>query len=91
MLEFQQRKKQDFRLFKESKVHLKSETILETNTDYTGIKAIHKNSLLSKNYFKNNSLTKEEKKNNKSISQEVYYVLLLFQFLHNILLFLYFS
>ncbi len=73
-LSFSNGKKHDFRLFKESKVHLKSETILETDTGYTGIKAIHKNSLLPKKRSKNNSLTKEEKKNNKSISKDRIYV-----------------
>lgn len=63
-LSFCNGKKHDFRLFKESKVHIKTDTILETDTGYTGITEIHSNSLIPKKGYKNKSLTKEDKRNN---------------------------
>ncbi|MDE5738114.1 MAG: IS5 family transposase [Oscillospiraceae bacterium] len=67
-------KKHDFRLFKESKVHAGENTQFETDTGYTGITAIHPNSLLPKKNRKNNPLSKEEKRNNRIISRKRIYV-----------------
>ena len=51
-------KKHDFRLFKESGVHAGNDTEFETDTGYTGITAIHPNSILPKKRSKNTPLTK---------------------------------
>ena len=67
-------KKHDFRLFKESKVYVKSDTILQTDTGYTGITAIHPNSLIPKKHYKNKPLTKDDKRNNSIISRQRIYV-----------------
>ena len=68
-LSFCNGKKHDFRLFKESKVHIKTDTILETDTGYTGITEIHSNSLLPKKHYKSKPLTKEDKRNNHIIGR----------------------
>ena len=63
-------KRHDFRIFKESGVRVKSETVLETDTGYQGIAKFHANSLLPKKRTKKNPLTKEDKLNNRAISSE---------------------
>ena len=65
--------KHDFRLFKESGVHVAADTEIETDSGYTGITAIHPNSLLPKKHRKNKSFTKEEKRNNCMISRKRIY------------------
>ncbi len=63
-------KKHDFRLFKESKTHIKSSIKVLTDTAYQGLAKIHTNSELPKKKSKKNPLTKEDKKNNKKLSSE---------------------
>ena len=63
-------KRHDFRLFQESKVHVKPETQLDTDTGYQGIAKIHANSVLPKKRSKKKPLTKEDKAFNRSISSE---------------------
>ena len=72
-LSFCNGKKHDFRLFKESRVHAGDSTEFETDTGYTGITAIHSNSILPKKRRKNTLLTKEEKRNNRIISKKRIY------------------
>ncbi len=72
-LSFCNGKKHDFRLFKESGVHAGDDTEFETDTGYTGITAIHPNSLLPKKRSKNNPLTQEEKRKNQMISRKRIY------------------
>ena len=72
-LSFCNGKKHDFRLFKESGVHADSSTEFETDTGYTGITAIHSNSILPKKRRKNTPLTKEEQRNNRIISKKRIY------------------
>ena len=60
-LSFCNGKKHDFRLFKESEIHAGKHTEFETDTGYTGITAIHPNSILPKKRSKNKPLSKEEK------------------------------
>ena len=62
-LRFYNGKKHDFKLFKESGVHAGKDTKFETDTGYTGITAIHLNSILPKktqqkhaSYQRNNRL-----------------------------------
>ena len=63
-------KRHDFRIFKESRVRVKPETILETDTGYQGIKRLHDNSVLPKKRSKKNPLTAEDKRRNREISSE---------------------
>jgi hypothetical protein len=58
----------DFRLFKESKTHIRKEIQVETDTAFIGITKIHANSILPKKRSKNKPLTKEDKIRNKEIS-----------------------
>ncbi len=61
-------KRHDFRLFKESGVHIHPKSKLLTDTGYQGIHLLHSNSALPKK--KNNPLTKADKKNNRALSSE---------------------
>jgi hypothetical protein len=63
-------KKHDFRLFKESKVRWTEKTCGVTDSGYTGIKKLQKNSRLPKKSSKKKPLTTEEKKQNRAISSE---------------------
>jgi len=63
-------KKHDFRLFKESKVRWTEKTWGVTDSGYTGIKKLQKNSRLPKKSSKKKPLTTEEKKQNRAISSE---------------------
>jgi hypothetical protein len=63
-------KRHDFRLFKESKIKLKSSTRSQTDTGYQGIQKIHQNSEVPKKRNKKNPLTKEDKFFNRIISSE---------------------
>lgn len=63
-------KRHDFRLFKESGVHIHPEIRSLTDTGYQGIQKLHQNSVLPKKKTKKNPLTKEDKKNNRELSSE---------------------
>jgi len=63
-------KKHDFRLFKESKVRWTEKTCGVTDSGYTGIRKLQKNSRLPKKSSKKKPLTREEKKQNREISSE---------------------
>ena len=63
-------KKHDFRLFKESKVRWTEKTFGITDSGYTGIKKLQKNSRLPKKASKKKPLTQEEKMQNREISSE---------------------
>jgi len=63
-------RRHDFRLFKESKVRAKPETIVETDTGFQGIAKIHANSVLPKKRTKKNPLSKEDKRYNRAISSD---------------------
>lgn len=67
---FSNGKKHDFKLFKESKVRWTKERSGLTDSGYTGIKKLQKNSRLPKKSSKKKPLTKEEKKENQKISSE---------------------
>jgi hypothetical protein len=56
------------RLFKESGVHAKSETVLEANAGYQGLAKIHSNCVLAKKRFKRSPLRKANKLRNHDIS-----------------------
>ena len=63
-------KRHDFRLFKESGVHIHPEIRSLTDTGYQGIHKLHQNSELSKKKTKKHPLAKEEKKKNRELSSE---------------------
>lgn len=63
-------KRHDFRLFKESGVHIHPGIKSLTDTGYHGIHKLHQNSKLPKKKTKKNPLTKEDKKNNRALSSE---------------------
>ena len=73
-LVFSNGKKHDFQLFKESRTHVKAETVLEADTGYLGLAQIHANSLLPKKRSKNHPLTDQERKSNHEISRKRIFV-----------------
>ena len=73
-LAFSNGKKHDFQLFKESRTHVKAETVLEVDTGYLGLAQIHANSLLPKKRSKNHPLTDQERKSNREISRKRIFV-----------------
>ena len=73
-LAFSNGKKHDFQLFKESRTHVKAETVLEADTGYLGLAQIHANSLLPKKRSKNHPLTDQERRSNREISRKRIFV-----------------
>ena len=73
-LAFSNGKKHDFQLFKESRTHVKAETVLEADTGYLGLAQIHANSILPKKRSKNHPLTDQERKSNREISRKRIFV-----------------
>lgn len=67
---FSNGKRHDFRLFKESGVHIHPNTKSLTDAGYQGIQKIHLNAELPKKKTKREPLTKEDKKNNRALSSE---------------------
>ena len=63
-------KQHDFKIFKESKVHAKPETQIDTDTGYQGIAEIHANSVSPRKKSKKKPLTKEDKAFNRAVSSE---------------------
>jgi hypothetical protein len=69
-LTFTNGKRHDFRLFKESKVRVKPETILETDTGFQGIAKLHTNAVLPKKSSKCRPLSRGDKLRNHEISSQ---------------------
>lgn len=63
-------KKHDFRLYKESNLHVKEEINIMTDTGYLGLNKIHPNTSMPKKKTKKNPLTPDQKKSNKEISSQ---------------------
>lgn len=63
-------KRHDFRLFKESRIHVHPTINVVTDTGYQGLQKIHLKTQMPKKKSKKKPLTKEEKRNNKQISKE---------------------
>lgn len=61
-------KKHDFRLFKESKTYIHTNTKIQVDTGYQGIVKKHLNVDIPKKRTKKNPLTKDDKSNNRIIS-----------------------
>lgn len=60
----------DFKLFKESKVHLCSLTKMQADTGYQGLQKIHANTEMPKKKSKKHPLSKADKQQNRVISSE---------------------
>ena len=60
----------DFRIFKESGVHIPERIQAILDSGYTGIDKIHKNSLVPRKSSKKHSLTGEDKAYNHEISRQ---------------------
>ena len=73
-LAFSNGKKHDFQLLKESRTHVRAETVLEADTGYLGLAQIHANSLLPKKRSKNHPLTDQERRSNREISRKRIFV-----------------
>ena len=63
-------RKHDFRLFKDSRLHMHPKVKTLTDRGYQGISKIHANSGLPKKRTKRRPLTKEEKKQNQQIASD---------------------
>ena len=61
-------KKHDFRLFKESHIHMLKRILVKVDTGFIGICKFHKNSELPKKKSKKHPLSKEDKVFNRGIS-----------------------
>jgi len=68
--DFANGKRHDFRLFKESGIHIHPQIKSLTDTGYQGMHKLHRNSELPKKKTKKNPLTKEDKKKNRELSSE---------------------
>ncbi len=58
----------DFRLFKQSKLPLKRDTLVYVDTGYLGMKKLHQNIEIPKKNTKLNPLSKEDRLKNRNIS-----------------------
>lgn len=63
-------KRHDFRLFKESGVHIHPDIETLTDSGYTGLKKLHANSRVSQKSYRNKPLTQEQKKQNRELSSQ---------------------
>lgn len=61
-------RKHDFRMFKESQVHIHPAIRAETDSGYQGIKKYHSNSVLPYKHSKKKVLTKEQRQHNHTVS-----------------------
>ena len=73
-LAFANGKKHDFQLFKDSRVHVKAETMIEADTGYQGLAQMHANSLLPKKRSKKHPLSKPERRENREIAKSRIFV-----------------
>ena len=73
-LAFANGKKHDFRLFQDSRVHVRAEILLEADMGYQGLAQLHTHSLLPKKRSKNHPLTKQQRKENREISSKRIFV-----------------
>ncbi len=73
-LAFGNGKKHDFRLFKESHIHVPAKTMLEADTGYQGLGKLHAHTSLPKKRSKKHPLTKQERSENREISRKRIFV-----------------
>ncbi len=67
---FSNGKLHDFRLFKESKIQIRPEINVLTDTGYQGLQDIHSKIQMPKKKSKKKPLTKDDKKRNRQLSKE---------------------
>lgn len=67
---FSNGKRHDFRLFKESKIHIHPDINALTDSAYLGLQKIHAKTQMPKKKSKKKPLSKEDKKNNAKLSSE---------------------
>lgn len=63
-------KTHDFKALKDSKLPIKSETVVATDSGYQGLQKLHQNTELPTKKSKNKPLTKEAKKANKQLASK---------------------
>ena len=63
-------KRHDFKLLKESKVHVRESTLLLTDTGYLGLQKEHDKTSMPKKKSKHYPLTREDKKRNSELSSQ---------------------
>lgn len=63
-------KRHDFRLFKESKIHIHPDISAITDPAYLGLQKLHAKTRMPKKRSKKKPLTKEDKKINRELSSE---------------------
>lgn len=68
--EFCKGKRHDFRLFKESKVHINQQVEVIVDTGYQGLNKVHHKTSIPKKRSKKNPLSKQERKNNQKLSRK---------------------
>lgn len=66
----EQGKTHDFRIFKESCVHVNPEVLIAVDSGYQGLQKIHVNTELPKKKTRKNPLSAEDKKKNREISSK---------------------
>ena len=67
---FSNSKRHDFRPFKESRLILKKDTLVQGDTGYQGIQKIHPNSNIPFKIKRNTVLSKEEKQHNHDLASK---------------------
>lgn len=67
---FSNGKRHDFRLFKESGLHIHPKIKVITDTGYLGLQKIHANTILPKKRSKKAPLSKQDKLDNQGISRD---------------------
>ena len=68
--EFCNGKRHDFRLFKESKVHIHPQIEVIVDTGYQGLNKFHNKTSIPKKRSKKNPLSKQERENNQDLSSK---------------------
>ena len=63
-------KSHDFRIFKESGVHINPAIQAMTDSGYQGLQKIHHNTMMPKKRSKKNPLTNEDKRKNRELSSK---------------------
>jgi hypothetical protein len=67
---FSNGKRHDFRLFKESKTHVRPETEIIVDTGYQGLQKIHLKTRIPKKKSKKNPLTQADKESNQALASD---------------------
>lgn len=67
---FSNGKRHDFRLFKESKIHIHPQISVLTDSGYLGLQKLHAKTQMPKKKSKKKPLSKEDKKENAMLSSE---------------------